>query len=88
MVKRVEEHSFSVEMNSEKCVRQMSFLEGENNHVFFEGFLGKLKGVSLIEGLMLQIEGANGVLRVDIALEDLKGCLDAKKTPAMGGELK
>ena len=86
MVKRVEEHSFSIEMKSEHCVRKMSFLDQENGHVFFEGFLGELKGVSMVEGLMLQIEGANGVLRVDITQKDLEKSLYPKKTAPNGGE--
>lgn len=57
----------------------MSFKDTADGHVFFEGFLGELKGVSLIEGLMLQIEGANGVLRVDIAQKELQTCLTPKK---------
>jgi len=86
MVKRVEEHSFSVEMKSEHSVRRMSFLDKENANILIEGFLGDLKEVSLVEGLMLQIEGANGVLRIDITREDLKGCLDVKKAIGFGGE--
>jgi hypothetical protein len=85
MVKRVEEHSFSIEMKSEHCVRRMSFLDKENGHVFFEGFLGELKNVSLVEGLMLEIEGTNGVLRVDITEKEMKNCLDAKKATVKGG---
>jgi len=80
MNKRVEEHSFSVEMKSEQTVKRMSFEDNENGHVFFEGFLGKLQGVTMVEGLMLQIEGLNGVLRVDIAQEDLEGCLNMNKS--------
>ena len=63
----------------------MSFLDEENANILFEGFLGELKEVSFVEGLMLQIEGANGVLRVDITQEDLKGCLDIQKASALGG---
>ena len=86
MAKRIEEHSFSVEMKSEQCVRRMSFLDKENGKVFFEGFLGELTGVSMVEGLMLEIEGVNGVLRVDITQKEMDSCLDAKKTAAHGGE--
>jgi hypothetical protein len=85
MAKRNLEHSFSVEMNSQVCVRKMTFLEQESGHVFLEGFLGELKNVSMIEGLMLQIEGANGVIRVDIDRKDLESCL-AAKTALQGGE--
>lgn len=84
MMKRIEEHSFSLEMKSEHSVRRMSFLDGEDGNVLFEGFLGELKKVSLVEDLMLQIEGANGVLRVDITQEDLKGCLYEKESATIG----
>jgi hypothetical protein len=85
-MKKVEEHSFSVEMKSQSSVRRWSFLDKENANVLFEGFLGELKEVSFVEGLMLQIEGSNGVLRVDITQENLKGCLEVKKAAALGGE--
>jgi hypothetical protein len=86
MTKRNEEHSFSVEMKSENCVRRMSFLDKENGKVFFEGFLGELTSVSMVEGLMLEIQGANGVLRVDITQKEMESHLDAKKNAAHGGE--
>jgi len=75
--KKSEEHSFSAEMKSEHCVKKMSF-QDDDGIIFFEGFLGKLVRVSLVEDLMLQIEGANGVLRVDIDREDLETCLKAQ----------
>jgi hypothetical protein len=40
----------------------------------------------MVEGLMLEIEGANGVLRVDITQKELEACLDTKKTIEQGGE--
>ena len=86
MAKRIEEHSFSVEMKSEHCVRRMSFLDKDNGQVFFEGFLGELTNVSMVEGLMLEIEGVNGVLRVDITQKEIESYLDAKKTATHGGE--
>ncbi len=73
-------------MKSEQCVRRMSFLDKENGKVFFEGFLGELTGVSMVEGLMLEIQGVNGVLRVDITQKEIESCLDAKKAGAYGGE--
>lgn len=86
MRKKVDEHSFSVEMNSEHCVRRMSFLDKENGQVFFEGFLGELKNVAMVEGLMLEITGVNGILRVDISQEEMEKYLDTKKTATIGGE--
>ena len=84
MGKRTEEHSFSVEMKSERCVRRMSFLDKENGKVFFEGFLGELKNVVMVEGVMLEIEGRNGVLKLDITQQEMEKCLNSKKVA--GGE--
>jgi hypothetical protein len=86
MGKRVEEHSFSIEMKLEHCVRRMSFFDEENGHVFFEGFLGELKSVSMVEGVMLEIEGINGVLKLDITQKEMEKCLAQKKANEQGGE--
>ena len=84
MVKRVGEHAFSIEMKSEQGVRKMSLFNKENGHVFFEGFLGELKNVSMIEGVMLEIEGLNGVLKLDITQSEVEKCLTQKKTNGQG----
>jgi hypothetical protein len=84
MGKRTEEHSFSIEMKSERCVRRISFLDEENGTVFFEGFLGELKNVVMVEGVMLEIEGKNGVLKLDITQQEMEKYLNSKK--AHGGE--
>jgi hypothetical protein len=85
MRKRVEEHSFSIELKSEHSVKRMSFLDEENGHVFFEGFLGELKNVSMVEGVMLEIEGINGVLKLDITEQDMEKSF-AVKSSEQGGE--
>ena len=64
-------HAFSIEMKSRRHVKCISVSEGSQENVFFEGFLGELESLSLIEGEMLEIEGANGVLRIDIKTEEL-----------------
>jgi hypothetical protein len=84
MGKKTEEHSFSIEMKSEHCVRKMSFFDKENGKVFFEGFLGKLENVAMVEGVMLEIEGRNGILKLDITQQEMEKCLTRKK--ANGGE--
>jgi hypothetical protein len=84
MGKRTEKHSFSVEMKSEQCVKKMSFLDKENGKVFFEGFLGELKNIAIVEGVMLEIEGRNGVLKLDITQQEMEKCLNQRKHA--GGE--
>ena len=86
MARRVEEHSFSVEIKSEKAVRKMSLSENENEHFFFEGYLGKLQNVSVIEGMMLQIDGVNGTLRLDITERELLRGLNPKENKKQESE--
>jgi hypothetical protein len=88
MGKKAEEHSFSIEMRSEHCVRRISFLDKENSHVFFEGFLGKLKNIAVVEDVMLEIEGKHGVLKLDITRQEVEKGLASNKTSEQAGEQK
>ena len=65
-------HSFSIEINSKKSVKNLSISDEDHNKVFFEGFLGELKSLVLLEGRLLEIKGSNGILRLDISEEELK----------------
>ena len=67
-------------MKSENCVRRMSFFDKENGHVFFEGFLGNLKNIAIVEDVMLEIEGKNGVIKLDITRQELEKDLTSKQT--------
>ncbi len=48
-------HAFSIEMKSRHHVKCISVSEGSQEKVLFEGFLGELESLSLIEGEMLEI---------------------------------
>jgi hypothetical protein len=87
MVGKSGKHSFSVEMKDKHYVNRMSFQEEVDDHVLFEGFLGELKGVSMIEEVMLEIEGTNGILKLDITRQELD--LHLSKNPTLqGGEAR
>jgi hypothetical protein len=73
-------------MKSEKTVKRMSLSENENEHFFFEGYLGKLKDVSMIEDMMLQIDGVNGTLRMDITKQELQKILHLKRKKQGSGQ--
>ena len=85
MNKKIDEHSFSIEMKTENAVRKMSFLDKENGQVFFEGFLGKLTSINMVEDVMLEIEGTNGTLKLDITQKEMEQCLVPKKPLQIGG---
>jgi len=86
MNKRVEEHSFSIEMKTEDAVKKMSFLDKENGQVFFEGSLGKLTNINMVEDVMLEIEGVNGILKLDITQKEIEACITPRKPVHVGGE--
>ena len=84
MNKRAKEHSFSIEMKNESAVKKMSFLEQENGQVFFEGSLGNLKNINMYDGEMLEIEGGNGIFRLDITQQELEEGINPKKKIQIG----
>lgn len=67
--------TFSVEIKSKTHVRSMSISDEAHDRVLFEGDLGRLLKVSLIEGISLEVIGANGVLRLEIMKDVLQRVL-------------
>ena len=65
-------HAFSVEMKSKRFVKSISISDESHDRVLFEGNLGELMDLSLVEGDVLEFIGVNGVLRVDLTLDQLK----------------
>jgi hypothetical protein len=70
------DHAFSVEM---KCRKHVSVSSDPHQRVFFEGALGELKELSMVEEAVLEIKRANGVLRIDIGEDDLRKMLQRKE---------
>ena len=66
-------------MRSKDSVKTLSFMEKENGNVLFEGFLGKLKNISMVEDVMLEIEGKNGIIKLDITSQEIENCVSSKK---------
>lgn len=72
-------HAFSIEMKSKTHVRHISMSDESHDRVLFEGYLGALKELSLIEGTVLEIRGENGVLRIDLPEEELRSVFSKKE---------
>jgi len=66
------EHAFSIEMKSKQHVKNISISDEAHERVLFEGNLGKLLNMSLVEGDILELTGVNGVLRVSLTREQLQ----------------
>ena len=71
------ERGFSVEMLSKKHVKTISMSEETHDKVLFEGNLGELDELGMVEEIILEIKGANGILRVDLTEEELRKMLSA-----------
>ena len=76
---RAKEHGFSVEMKSKEYVRRMSVSDNPRDAVIFEGFLGEIEEMGMVEEVILEIRAANGTLRIDLSEEELKAALTRKK---------
>ena len=64
-------HSFSIEMTSKRDIDTISVSNESKAEVMFEGELGGLVQVEFIEGIIMQITGENGVIRIDLTEKEL-----------------
>jgi hypothetical protein len=65
-----DELAFTVELKSRGNVKNVTLSNGAQG-VLIEGTLGALKRAEFVEDVVLEVTGDNGVLRVDLAREDL-----------------
>jgi hypothetical protein len=70
---------FSVEMGSKRHVKTISVSDESHDRVLFEGNLGELEEVGMVEEIILEIKGANGTLRVEVCEDELRKMLSRKK---------
>jgi hypothetical protein len=71
MKRRMEEHSFSIEMKSRNSLSHISLSDRSSEPVLIQGELGGLEEVYLQEGVTLEVRGGKGTLRLDISREEL-----------------
>ncbi|HML02572.1 MAG TPA: hypothetical protein VK487_04270 [Candidatus Bathyarchaeia archaeon] len=71
-------HMFSIELKSKDFVKSLALPNDTEDKVLIEGFLGELKELGVTEGLMLEIKGINGVLRMDLKEEELRKLLNPR----------
>jgi hypothetical protein len=76
---RCDEHSFSIELKSKNHVKTIALTNRVQNRILLEGSLGELEELTLIEGRVIELKGANGTLRLDICKDELMQLLKPKK---------
>lgn len=65
--KKTSEHMFSIELKSKDHLKNISYSNKGQSNAVVEGYLGKLIDIQFTEGIMLEINGANGSLRMDLS---------------------
>ncbi len=65
-------------MASKEHLNLVSVSNDLNGEVVFEGELGGLVRIELIEGVLLKITGDNGVIRIDLTEKELSHVLPKK----------
>jgi len=66
-------------MKAKKYVRNLSMSDETRDRVLFQGDLGALKNVSIVDEKALEVIGNNGVLRVEVNEDILRRVLSIEK---------
>ena len=66
------ERFFSVELKSKVNLKNVTVRESSQENVLVEGTLGKLQHAEFADGVVLEVFGDKGVLRVNLTIDDIK----------------
>jgi hypothetical protein len=66
------ERYFSVELKSKANLKNVSLTNGKHESVLVEGTIGEFIRAEFVEGTVLEVVGAKGVLRVDLVENEIK----------------
>ena len=69
MKKNVQQHTFSVELNSKNNL-VLDIPRGTDSPVLVEGRLGETVQAQFIEDAVLEVSGSQGILRIDLSTEE------------------
>ena len=66
------ERFFSVELKSKVNLKNVTVRDSSQENVLVEGTIGKLQHAEFADGVVLEVFGDKGVLRVNLTIEDIK----------------
>jgi len=69
---RNKERSFCVELKSKAHLKTLAVASGSSEGVLIEGMLGELQYVRFAEGIVLELAGSHGIMRIDIGAFEIK----------------
>ena len=68
---------FSIELESKKYAKNLSISDEAHDRVFFEGDLGSLSELSIIDNKSLEVLGSRGALRIELDTDTLSRLLES-----------
>jgi hypothetical protein len=66
------ERSFSVELSSREDLKNFTLTNGSSDTVLFEGVIGQLVQATFKEGIVLEVKGKNGTIRIDLKENEIQ----------------
>lgn len=66
------ERFFSIELSSKYQIKNMSITEGQKQGTLIEGTIGNLIEATFTEGIVLEVTGTKGTLRLDLQAKEIK----------------
>lgn len=66
------ERVFSVELKSKRNLKNVTLTNGSSDSVLVEGTIGELVQAMFAEGIILEVVGKNGILRIDLREDEIK----------------
>ena len=81
MVKTNRECFFSLELASKEDLKTVKLAKGNGKSSIVEGTIGQLQRVRFVEGIVLEVVGKKGTLRIDLSPEQIqsKNKMEVKK---------
>lgn len=65
-----DERIFTIELKSKRDMKTVSL--DKDDRLLIEGSIGQFRRARFLEGLILEVVGSNGELRIDLAMKDLE----------------
>ena len=72
MEKVTKECFFSVELNSRANLKNVTLSNGNHENVLVEGTIGELQRAEFTEGIVLEVVGNKGILRINLTPDEIK----------------
>jgi hypothetical protein len=72
MEKTLKERFFSIELKSKVNLKNITLTNGGHENVLVEGTIGELLRAEFAEGIILEVVGDKGVLRINLCQDEIK----------------